>query len=36
MREYENRRASEGDLAEQDMPAELLADVEANQSEDDR
>lgn len=36
MREYESRRASEGDLTEQDMPAELLADVEANQNEDDR
>ncbi|KAL3158392.1 hypothetical protein ABBQ38_010629 [Trebouxia sp. C0009 RCD-2024] len=36
MREYESRRASEGELSEQDMPEELLADVEANQDQDDR
>lgn len=36
MREYEGRQASEGELTEQDMPHELLADVEANQNEDDR
>ena len=36
MREYESRQASEGELTEQDMPADLLAGVEANQSEDDR
>ncbi|KAL3160090.1 hypothetical protein ABBQ32_010870 [Trebouxia sp. C0010 RCD-2024] len=36
MRAYESRRASEGELSEQDMPKELLADVEANQNQDDR
>lgn len=36
MRDYETQRAVEGDLTEQDMPAELLDDVEANQTEDDR
>ena len=36
MRDYERQRAIEGDLTEQDMPAELLADVEGNQTEDDR
>ena len=36
MREYESRRASEGELSEQDMPEELLAGVEANQTEDNR
>ena len=36
MREYESRRASEGELSEQDMPEELLAGVETNQTEDDR
>ncbi len=36
MQDYESRRATEGDLTEQDMPAEMLADVEANQTEDDR
>ncbi len=36
MREYESTRATEGELTEQDMPSELLADVEANQTEDDR
>ena len=36
MREYEGTRATEGELTEQDMPSELLADVEANQTEDER
>ena len=36
MREYERRRAWEGELSEQDMPADLLADVEANQDVDSR
>ena len=36
MRDYEARRAAEGDLTEQDSPPEMLADVEAVQSEDDR
>lgn len=36
MTEYEGTRATEGELTEQDMPSELLADVEANQTEDDR
>ncbi len=36
MRDYEGTRATEGELTEQDMPSELLADVEANQTEDDR
>lgn len=36
IREYESRQASEGELTEQDMPADLLAGVEANQNEDDR
>ena len=36
MRDDDCSEASEGELTEQDMPSELLADVEANQSEDDR
>ena len=36
IQEYESRQASEGQLTEQDMPADLLAGVEANQNEDDR
>ena len=36
IREYESQQASEGELTEQDMPADLLAGVETNQNEDDR
>ena len=36
MRDYEARRVEEGELTEQDAPPEMLADVEAGQSEDDR
>lgn len=36
MQDYENRCSVDGDLTEQDMPAESLAEVEAQQSEEDR
>jgi len=36
IREYEGTRATEGELTEQDLPPEMLADVEANQTEDER
>ncbi|DBA70262.1 TPA: hypothetical protein ACH3X2_012163 [Trebouxia sp. C0005] len=36
VRDYEGMRGAEGELTEQDMPSELLAEVEANQTEDDR
>ena len=36
MQEYEDRRNTEGDLTEQDMPAQMLAAVEAQQNEEDR
>lgn len=36
MQEYEARCTAEGELDEQDLPAEMLADVEAQPSEEDR
>ena len=36
MQEYEERRSAEGELSEQDMPAEMLAGVEAQHTEEDR
>ena len=36
IQEYEDRRNTEGDLTEQDIPAGMLADVEAQQNKEDR